>query len=336
MEGNLIEVKRLVGEFIGATKNSDADALKEFVNRTDAAGNCALHGAVFAGHLEVVAFLAESCGADMTQKNGMGCSPIWIAAGYNHLKCLQYLVDRLSSINDDNTYLKQCLHDANDSGDSPFLAAASKGNTDICKYMLTCVDDADVKCKLIRTANKAGDTPLKVAVAGGHSTELLELLLEADASINQKNTNTSQDEMCLNRKNNLGLSPLIVTCERNLAEVVEVLIEYGADVNIQDDKGRHALAVASFCGCEDVVTFLISQMKESKHVASLLNEKDSSGCTPLWLAARTGNLKMVQLLIDAGADKTIADNEGFTPKDVASKFKKEKVDQYFQKLSSTS
>jgi hypothetical protein len=53
MEGNIDEVKRLVGEFIGESKNSGADALKGFVDRKDAPGNCALHCAVFSGHLEV-------------------------------------------------------------------------------------------------------------------------------------------------------------------------------------------------------------------------------------------------------------------------------------------
>jgi ankyrin repeat protein len=176
---------------------------------------------------------------------------------------------------------------------------------------------------LIRTSNKAGDTPLKVAVAGGHDVELLKLILEADASI-------TQEEMCINKKNNLGISPLIIACERNLPVIVELLIKHGADVNIRDSKGRHALAVSAFCGCDDAVTFLLSQIKQTSSIAFLLNEKDDAGCTPLWLAARTGNLKMVELLMDAGADESIADNEGLTPNDVAFKFKKEKVEEYFR------
>jgi len=51
--GNLHEVKRLVGEFIAASKNGDKRALKEFIDRKDAAGNSAMHGAVFSGHLEI-------------------------------------------------------------------------------------------------------------------------------------------------------------------------------------------------------------------------------------------------------------------------------------------
>ena len=54
LEGNLDEVKRIVGNFIGASKTGDGtSAMKELVDRKDAAGNCAMHGAVFSGHLEI-------------------------------------------------------------------------------------------------------------------------------------------------------------------------------------------------------------------------------------------------------------------------------------------
>jgi ankyrin repeat protein len=77
----------------------------------------------------------------------------------------------------------------------------------------------------------------------------------------------------------------------------------------------------------------VNFLTKSPAVATLLNKSDDAGSTPLWLACRTGNLKMVELLIEAGADETIADNEGLAPKDVASKYKKVKVDEYFQNRS---
>ena len=76
----------------------------------------------------------------------------------------------------------------------------------------------------------------------------------------------------------------------------------------------------------DVVEYLLNET-DAKSV--LLNESDDNGCTPIWLAARTGNLSMVETLITAGADATITNNEGLSPQDVAVKFKKDKVEQYF-------
>ena len=83
----------------------------------------------------------------------------------------------VSNSNGDDSYcLGNILLDANNTGDSPFLAAASRGNVEICEFILSSVEDG-TKCKLLRCDNKAGDTPLKVAVAGGHESTV-KLLLE--------------------------------------------------------------------------------------------------------------------------------------------------------------
>lgn len=298
------------------------------------------------GHslIRTVSFLVESCRAELRTRNGLGCTPLWIAAGYNRIQCLEYLISQVSRrLKDkDGDLFAQCILDPNDSGDSPFLAAASRGNIDVCKYLLGSIDNFfegdhelkhNAKRKLLRTPNKAGDTPLKVAVAAGHDIELLTFLLETDISFRDSDESLSDDGLCINRKNNLGLSPLIVASERNLSSVVELLMKFGADTRVRDKNGRNVLAIASFCGCDDVVRFLISRIKQSssESVALLLNDRDDLGCTPLWLAARTGNLSMVELLMNAGADDTIADEDGLTPMEVASRFKKEKVEEYFKR-----
>ena len=151
---------------------------------------------------------------------------------------------------------------------------------------------------------------------------------QASADSDEAVANKEEDVMhskCINLKNNIGLSPLIVACERNLPSIAEILLKHGADLSIKDSKGRNLLAVASFCGCgcNDVVEFLLNKTETP---SLLLNETDLNECTPLWLAARAGNVSMVKLLIDAGADATIKNNEELSPqKDVAVKFKKEKA-----------
>ena len=364
MEGNLDEVKRLVGIYI-ADNNGSKSTLSSYINSTDASGNAAVHGAVFAGHLDILKFLVESCccddndddddGVDLQLKNGLGCSPLWIAAGYDRIECLEYLIDKLHNMNQ----LDVALLDANSTGDTPFVAAVSRGNINACKCLLSCVEDKmyksdddelaywDMKCKLLRTSNNSGDTALKVAVATGQGEELVTWLLEEDDLCNEWLANQHSTTSCssdkdddvdnpmqaksVNRKNEAGLSPLIVACERNLPAIAELLLKHGADLTIKDAKGRNPLSVASFCGCDDVVEFLLNKTDAS---TLLIDMKDSTGCTPLWLACRTGNLSMVKVLIDAGADTTVANNEGLTPQDAASKFKKDKVAEYFMQSAS--
>lgn len=330
IEGNLDQVKTLLGKLIADSDNQSS--LSSCVNKADSSGNTALHGAVFGGHLEVVKFLCISCGADLLLKNSLGCSPLWIAAGYDKINCLEFLSQQLDAAGK----LEKALMDTNTSGDTPFLAAASRGNIAACKSMISSAETSfsqtsdetswELKGRMIRTVNNSGDTPLKVVVGEGH-VELVTLLLQIDDEISEKihNSNNLQTK-CINTKNNNGLTPLIVACERNNVEIVKILLEYKADVKTCDAKERNPLAVAAFCGCKDVVEYLLSN---SSITTTLINEKDENGCTPLWLASRTGDLAMVQLLIDAGADATLKNNEGLSPEEVATKFKKEKVQQYF-------
>lgn len=292
---------------------------------------------------------------DLTLKNGLGCSPLWVAAGYDRVDCLEYLVDKLFERGGVEG-LEAALLDANNTGDTPFLAAASRGNVAACRALLDSVEKSgaknaeklegiedldsfswDVKRRMLRTANDAGDTPLKVAVASGQGEEMLRLLLEADESCDEHATTTTGSSngpdgddarrKCIDRKNGAGLSPLIVACERNLPSAVGLLVDHGADPSVTDSRGRNALAIASFCGCADVVERLLGDPRLG---ARLLDGGDDGGCTPLWLAARTGNLAVVELLAGAGADASIADaNEGLTPEGAAVKFKKERVVEYF-------
>ena len=293
------------------------------------------------------------------------------------MDCLEYLIGEISKVDkeseDDNenieevcnSGLESALLDANTSGDTPLLAAASRGNFGACKMLLDSVDkyyakssnDADnklAKCilkrKMIRTCNKGGDTSLGVAVAAGHGIELLTLLLELDDEVTKTldemmpdATNSSseygddstQSTKCINKKNGLGLTPLIVSCERNLPAVAETLLRFGADIHVRDSNGRNLLAVSAFCGCNDVVEFLLTHINQSPSNSLLLNEIDDNGCTPIWLGARTGNVSIVKLLLEAGADVTVKNKEGLTPQEVAAKFKKEKLEKFFLETTSS-
>lgn len=183
--------------------------------------------------------------------------------------------------------------------------------------------------------NKAGDTPLSVVVGVGlDEGPLLNYLLdkEEECVSNLKLLRGGEEEVLidrpLNTKNSKGLTPLMVACERNNVTMVKELIKRGAVIT-EDSNGRSPLAIASFCGCLDVAEYLLSLEDGIK----LLNKVDSNNCTPLWLAARTGNVKMVKLLIDSDADVTISSgSDGLTPRAVAEKFKKDRVVDYFRQI----
>jgi len=393
MEGNIDSIKTLISQHTDATSSSSngnddqTEKIQRFVNESDGQGNTALIGAIFAGHLSIVQYLLNDCGADMTLKNGLECSPLWIAAGYGHGHILTYLMEyslaAAAAAHTDNNdtdgqqdessrRLMDLLRDPNNTGDTPLLAAVSKGHFEVCRILLEAVhthdthtdDKATSSCayyKMLCDTNKTGDTPLGICVGCGHDGPLLNLLLDWEEKqpprpSEQSNQQQQQQQRPLNATNNNGLTPLLVACERNSASTVEELIlRRDASTLICDENGRSPLAVAAFCGCEDVVRMILSLMptttrdnKPSTNIDSvdqdtnrivvgheMIDHADKLGCTPLWLAARTGNAKMAQILVEAGADVTIQNNgdDGFTPENVAIKFKKEKVNAYFRELA---
>ena len=318
MNGDLKRIQELIGTYVGQHGNNEEDDYRNFVNATDVDGNAAVHAATFAGHLNVLKFLVETCHASSTPKNKLGCSPLWLAAGYGHEELLKYilLLERKNS-NTEISYWN------NSTGDSPLLAAASRGHATICEILLTHFtnntnnNQADEHSNLLYVCNAKGDSPLSVSIATGHE-KVVDVLLKWEED--DKSTTNN-----VNRVNKLGLTPLIIACERNHATIAVKLIQHGA-LPLSDKNGESPLAVASFCGCEDVVLELL-KLDFGKNLLNTANTK--TGNTPLWLAARTGNEKMVRIFMSHGADDTIPNKENVTPYQAALQFKKQKVIDFF-------
>lgn len=323
MEGNIDEVKRIVGRHIASDSKTELSA---FVDQCDAQGNAAVHGAAFAGHHDILKFLVEQCGADViSARNDLGCTPLWLCAGYGHVNILTYILERIESVSNLVLSPQKVILAENNANDTPLLAAASRGHVEICKLLLEAVDNCE-NCSggdAVRQTNKTGDTPLAVAVGAGHGGELLDILLEWDAKKGEGGR--ISEERALNMRSSNGLTPLLVACERNNAPIAIKLIENGA-LPLRDSNGATPLAVAAFCGCDDVVTALLN-IEFGKELVNVQDE--AGGCTPLWLAARTGNAKMVRLLLDAGADAAIKNNDGLTAEDAAVKYEKKTVMEIF-------
>jgi len=395
MKGDLDTIKDLIHKHILATATVSEEVdksldkfkdkqnerkIQSFVNLTDLQNNTPLHGAVFSGHFAIVQYLIEECKAtfytsssSLSLKNALGCTPVWIAAGYDQYDILQYLIQTVQAKEEENKqkYLIDMLCDSNKKGDSPLLASVSKNYLKICQLILQSVKDVsssssgdattstttDKKDRsvydLLCQANKSGDTPLSVCVSCGYDGELFKLLLDWEER-EYVQEEELQKRRPLNTKNSNGLTPLLVACERNFATIVQELIYRGGIqlLTICDNNGRSPLAIGVFCGCVDVVKMIFSILLKDdetdtssnttkKMKETILNQKDNNGCTPLWLASRTGNVTMVEMLIREEQKKEEMNNtvlnsinvrddyDKLTPEEVAVKYKKDKVVDWF-------
>jgi ankyrin repeat protein len=101
---------------------------------------------------------------------------------------------------------------------------------------------------------------------------------------------------------------LHLAAESGHEEVVSILLGSGADISRTRLSGRTPRMCASGSGHMAVVRLLLRAIEWRR-----LDERSQAGRTALWWAYLRGHVDIVQAPLTAGADHTIADNDGTTP-----------------------
>ena len=136
------------------------------------------------------------------------------------------------------------------------------------------------------------------AAATGN-TESLKQQLNAGTDVNQKN---SYD----------GSTALNHAAWHGHMEIVQLLLENGANTNAKRNDGWTPLHDAATQGHEEIAELLIANGAD-------INTKDDGERTPLYVAAHEGQKNIAEILIAKGADVNAIskDGRGSTPLDVA-------------------
>ena len=174
-------------------------------------------------------------------------------------------IDILEQEEEEDTFLSSAL-----------VRAAWRDSEDAVEMLLRLEADPN-------TSDSDGDTPLTIACGRGN-IRIATLLLQARANINQLDNN--------------GYTVLMDAClsETPLNDLVRLLIEYGADINIKDTKQqRTALMAAAQHGHTSIVQYLLEQ-------GAPVNTQDVKGVTSLMMASQNGHPETVRVLLDYGAD----------------------------------
>lgn len=108
--------------------------------------------------------------------------------------------------------------------------------------------------------------------------------------------------------NNSGHSPIWYACSNNQKEIVSLFLDHGVDVNFSKPVAEDTSSM------NDYLDWIVSATNIAVDSSFTLNSSYSyGGESLLHIATKKGNLSMVKLLIDAGANINIQDESGNTP-----------------------
>nr|XP_054757020.1 putative ankyrin repeat protein RF_0381 [Lytechinus pictus] len=185
-------------------------------------------------------------------------------------------------------------------------------NAECVKYLLD--KEAD-----INAPDDVGYTPL-IFAADKSVKDCAEILIARGADIDAKATSdynvfhiaaeTGQQE-CL--RTLVDLVTMTQSGDRNNVDMVECILASSADVNKQNKTGNTALHIAASNGHLEILGILLeSRADVNVQDGPLVDKQDAQGKTPLHLAVEGGFSPVMEALVEFGADLNIQTNNGET------------------------
>ena len=192
------------------------------------------------------------------------------------IQTVQAIIDHVADVNAINN---RCQ--------TPLWFACCDGQDGLVKILLDTGADPNI-------TDTYGDTCLHAAIHGQCSTGTIQEILDHGAHVN------------INIVNKDGATPLLLACSTAQSEVVKLLLKAKADPNIAYADGDASLHTAIAANCnERTIQKIINYNAD-------VNAVNKRGRTALLLGCFYRHVDSVRVLLGAGADPTIADNEGFS------------------------
>nr|KAG5700757.1 hypothetical protein BaRGS_034960 [Batillaria attramentaria] len=321
-----------------------------------------LHLACDLGNVNAVKALLRFPGVDRNIGGEMGMRPLHYCSIKDNAECAKLLLENGA---------KPCLKC--DVGYFPIHIAAKCAAAATLEVLIQqAMKQGYERASLLRFKDKENNMPLHAAVNGGN-IKAVEVCLNAGAPVDTQQDDKSTPLHLAAAQGNLEMislmhelqpdnfssalftldamnrTPLHRAAVFNHVQVVDFLLQQGADIDSADSTDRTPLLLAASKGCWDTVQSLVRQGADIRvrdqnsrnylHLAirfggkldqfgcsfitdikNLLNEKDEFGCTPLHYASREGHLLALDDLIRLGATLNPKNNDKQSPFHFATRY----------------
>lgn len=308
------------------------------VNAPQVDGMTALHWAAYHDDPETAKQLLAA-GADAKAANRYGVTPLSLACTNGSARIVELLLDAGADANTALAGGETVLMTASRTGrlgpvkallargadvdarehkrQTALMWAAAEGHAEVVDALLEAAAD-------FQTPLPSGFTPLFFAVREGRS-EVVFRLLKAGAKVN---------DVMRPERGGKAMSPLILAVENGHFELAAALLKAGADPNDQP-AGYAALHAMTWVrkpirgdgdpsptGSGDLTSLdIVRELAAHGAEVNLRLKKGESGrgrftttgSTPFLLAARTGDVPLMQLLLDLKADPNLTNADHSTP-----------------------
>nr|AOR81469.1 TRPA1 [Nilaparvata lugens] len=305
---------------------------------------------------------------DMRQGGEHGRTALHLAAIYDHDQCAKILISELGA----------CPRRPCNNGYYPIHEAAKNASSRTMEVFLQWGESRGCsREEMISFYDAEGNVPLHSAVHSG-DFKAVELCLKSGAKISTQQHDLStpvhlacaqgaidivrlmfglqpqEKALCLQSCDVQKMTPLHCAAMFDRAEIVQFLIQEGADINAMDKERRSPLLLAASRGGWRTVLALIRlkaniHLKDFNHrnilhlvvmnggrldefatevikaqstedLQELLNEKDNMGCPPLHFASRESHIRSLENLIRLGACINLKNNNNESPLHFAARY----------------
>ncbi len=251
--------------------------------------------AVARGDADDVSKLLED-GLDLRQRVSLGLDALVTAAEKGRAECLKILLHAGAIVSGE-----MCdVHHSGCCTDSPLARAVGHVHPECVAVLLQAGANVnfylDTGCTVVTAATQ------------GHCAKCLHLLLKTKAGAKLADIRYGED------------------FDRRHAECLQLLLDAGYDIDQRDGIGQNVLLRAAFCGFQDAVRVLIKAGADL-NVTDLDHSNEGPrpedplnflrGKTALMHAAARNDVRMVEDLLEAGANVHRATREGIRPLSVA-------------------